>query len=440
MFLRIAACATLVAVFSAPQLAAAANTIVRMVTTLGTIDIRLYDDELAPNDEQAPKTVANFLRYAGRGDYSANGIDTNGIIIHRSIPGFVIQGGRYSYFDLGTFGLRYFHITEDPPVPNEFSLSRSNVRGRIAMAKLPDNPNSATSEWFFNVADNGGSPTTDPPGLDYQNGGFTVFGYVPDPSGMAVVDAIANVPVWNASAVFPPFDNLPLINYNPSAPIQASNLVRVTSIPNVTATRTQTDPVKRTTSAYAADVDVTLSNPNINRTVDPTISGPWLETFVPPPGKTVQFNDEISRFTMTWTTGPATRVVTLYHGANASVNGYYAYGPTSDNPSPHWYDFSYDATTGTGAEFVGNKILLHFVDNLRGDDDFTTDGSITHTGAPVLMSDIPTSSPTSVGCSIAAIPSPMTSHGDWIVVSMFLAFVALVRKRNRLDRTETARH
>jgi hypothetical protein len=75
--LRMAACAVLVAVFSLPQLALA--TIVRMETNLGIIDIELYDD-------QAPKTVANFLRYAGRGYY-------NGVIIHRSAPGFVIQGG-----------------------------------------------------------------------------------------------------------------------------------------------------------------------------------------------------------------------------------------------------------------------------------------------------------------------------------------------------------
>ncbi len=439
MDLRIVACGLLAAALSAPQLAAAANTVVHMVTTLGTIDIQLYDD-------QAPLTVTNFLRYAGRGDYSANGIDTNGTIIHRSIPTFVIQGGGYSYFDLGVFGLHYFHITEDPPVPNEFSPSRSNLRGTITMAKIDPSqpgggPDSATSEWFINLADNGGSPSTNPPGLDYQNGGFTVFGNVIDTPldpGMSVVDAIANVQVWNASSVYPPFDNLPLINYNSTTPIQASNLVLVTSIPNVTATRTQTDPVKKTTSAYAADIDVTLSNPNTNRTVDPNTSDAWLKTFTPPSGKAVQFNDEISQFTMTWTTGPASRVVTLYHGAATNVNGYYAYGPTSDNPTPHWYDFSYDGTTG--AEIVGNKVLLHFVDGQRGDDDLAVNGSITHTGAPILVTDIPTSSPTSVGCSIAATPSQMRGNSDWIVVSMFLAFVALVRRRQHRDRTEATRH
>ncbi len=96
-------------------------------------------------------TVANFLRYAGRGDYNTNGI------IHRSAPGFVIQGGGYAYEDVTSpFGLyRYFfHIPKDPPIQNEFSPSRSNVRGTIAMAKLPGNPDSATSEWFFNLADN----------------------------------------------------------------------------------------------------------------------------------------------------------------------------------------------------------------------------------------------------------------------------------------------
>ncbi len=127
--------------------------------------------------------------------------------------------------------------------------------------------------------------------------------------------------------------------------------------------------------------------------------------------------------------GPAGRVVTLYHGVNASVNRYYAYGPTPDNATPHWYDFTFDGTTG--AEIVGNKILLHFVDGQRGDNDLTVNNSITHTGAPVQETDIITSSSSSSGCSIAATPSQSTGNGDWVVVSLFLAFVALVRRRAR---------
>jgi hypothetical protein len=162
----------------------------------------------------------------------------------------------------------------------------------------------------------------------------------------------------------------------------------------------------------------------------------WLQTFTSPPGKTVHFNDEISTFTMTWTTGPSARVVTLYHGASTSVNRYYAYGPTSDNATPHWYDFTFDSTTGTGAEFVGDKILLHFVDGQRGDNDSTAN-SITHIGAPALVTDIPSTNTTNyAGCTIVALPSQSTGNADWVLISLFLAFVALVRRRAHNDRIQ----
>jgi hypothetical protein len=70
------------------------------------------------------------------------------------------------------------------------------------MAKLPGDPNSATSQWFVNLADNSGN-------LDQQNGGFTVFGRVVE---MTTVDAIAAVPTFNFGD---PFSNVPLQNFVP---------------------------------------------------------------------------------------------------------------------------------------------------------------------------------------------------------------------------------
>ena len=401
---RIANCAVITLALSTPLFAA--NTVVRMEiaygTNQGTIDIELYDD-------QAPKTVANFLRYAGRGDYSTNGF------FHRSVPGFVLQGGGYTYVDF--YGQPYYiHIPEDPPVQNEFSPSRSNVRGTIAMAKLSGNPDSATSEWFFNLADNSAN-------LDAQNGGFTVFGRVLDP-GMNVVDAIANLPVWNASGTNPAFTNIPLVNYDPNAGIgmQPSNLVMVTAIPNISSALSPLG----TLSIFTADRDMTFSSV---LTPDEATTASWLAAFNPPSHKTVHFNDGITTFTMTGVMGPTSRIVTLLYGATPRPTHYYAYGSTADNTSAHWYDFSFDGETG--AEIMDNKILLHFVDGQRGDNDLTVNNSITHTGAPALVTDVATGSSNSAGCSIAATPSQIKGNGDWILISMFLSFVTLVRGRAR---------
>lgn len=175
--------------------------IVSMQTVLGEISIELYD-------AAAPLTVVNFMNYVNSGAY-------NNTFIHRSVPGFIIQGGGYT-FDPVTVTAP--HIAVNLPVVNEFSATRSNVRGTIAMAKLGSSPDSATSEWFFNLADNSAN-------LDFQNGGFTVFGKVLG-NGMNVVDAIAALPVWNAGGVF---GNLPLRNYSGAA-ITGANLAVVTNV------------------------------------------------------------------------------------------------------------------------------------------------------------------------------------------------------------------
>jgi len=68
---------------------------------------------------------------------------------------------------------------------------------------------------------------------------------------------------------------------------------------------------------------------------------------------------------------------------------YRKYGPTPDNPSPHWYDFMYDGTTG--AEINGNEVTLHFVDGLRGDEDITVNDIIVDQGGPgQQVSNVPT--------------------------------------------------
>jgi cyclophilin family peptidyl-prolyl cis-trans isomerase len=101
----------------------------------------------------------------------------------------------------------------------------SNTRGTIAMAKMANNPNSATSEWFINLANNGGSPNN----LDTQNGGFTVFGKVVN-NTMTVVDSIAAVPRFNKGS---PFDSIPLRNYTNTNPVKVANLVTIPGVSQI---------------------------------------------------------------------------------------------------------------------------------------------------------------------------------------------------------------
>lgn len=177
----------------------ASATIVRFETVLGNIDVRLYDTK-------TPLTTQNFMNYVDDGDWD----DT---FFHRSVPGFVVQGGGFKFTDAGGVS----NVPQDPAVMNEFGLT--NVRGTIAMAKLGSGPNTATNQWFFNLADNAAN-------LDNQNGGFTVFGRVVG-TGMTVVDAIAALPRVNAGS---PFDALPVRNFVSGNPIMDANLANVTRI------------------------------------------------------------------------------------------------------------------------------------------------------------------------------------------------------------------
>jgi len=152
-----------------------ANPVACFNTNAGRFCIELFESH-------TPITTANFLSYINNDAY------TNGIF-HRSVPGFVIQGGGYKITDSAS-GKILSAVNTFPPVTNEFKIS--NTRGTVAMAKIGGNPNSATSQWFVNLADNSGPPSQ----LDTQNGGFTVFGRIIF-DGMNTIDAIEDLPVSN---------------------------------------------------------------------------------------------------------------------------------------------------------------------------------------------------------------------------------------------------
>jgi len=189
----------------------ACATTVRMDTALGPIDIELYDT-------QAPQTVSNFLNYVRRGDYERS-------FFHRLIPGFVLQGGGFRLPLVGGA----VKIPTDPPVVNEFSATRSNLRGTVAMAKLGGNPNSATNQWFVNLADNAGNCTSPQDnGLNCQNGGFTVFGRLTAPS-LAIASAIAALPIISVPGDAT-FSDLPVLVRRANNALQAGDLVLTTGV------------------------------------------------------------------------------------------------------------------------------------------------------------------------------------------------------------------
>jgi cyclophilin family peptidyl-prolyl cis-trans isomerase len=195
-------CAMALVLGSALALAAvqaqAENTLVRLHTTQGPIDLQLLDAE-------APLSVANFLAYVNAGDYQD-------VFFHRSVANFVVQGGGFRWVAGSASCCQA--VTSRGKVKNEFSAMRSNLRGTVAMAKVGSDPDSATSQWFVNLGNNAAN-------LDQQNGGFTVFARVTIPS-MAAVDRIAALPIVNAGA---PYNELPVSGWAPKTPILRSNLV-----------------------------------------------------------------------------------------------------------------------------------------------------------------------------------------------------------------------
>jgi len=155
--------------------ARAADPRVMLRTSLGDITIELYADK-------APKSVENFMQYVRDGHYK-------GTLFHRVIAGFMIQGGG--------FNAQFAETPTRAPIINEASNGLSNDAGTVAMARTSD-PNSATAQFYINVADNAG--------LNYGPGnpGYAVFGKVV--AGMDVVKKIEVVPTGPGR---PPFQDVP---------------------------------------------------------------------------------------------------------------------------------------------------------------------------------------------------------------------------------------
>ena len=135
---------------------------VQVVTSLGNFTIEL-------NAERAPLTVANFLAYVDKGQYTNT-------LIHRAVANFVIQGGG--------FNADYTPKPAPVTVVNESGNGLSNVRGSVGLARTQE-PHGGNAQFYVNLNDN---PALDP---QQTRWGYAVFGRVT--SGMDVVDRIGNV-------------------------------------------------------------------------------------------------------------------------------------------------------------------------------------------------------------------------------------------------------
>ena len=147
----------------------AKNPIVTMATSMGDIRIEL-------DAEKAPITTKNFLDYVGDGHF-------DGMIFHRVIPGFMIQGGG--------FDPQMSQKKTRAPIKNEAANGLKNVTGSIAMARTSD-VDSASAQFFINVKDNDflNHKSPSPDGF-----GYAVFGRVVE--GMEIVRSIEKVRTGN---------------------------------------------------------------------------------------------------------------------------------------------------------------------------------------------------------------------------------------------------
>ena len=155
---------------------------VLLQTSVGNITLELRSDK--------PITTTNFENLVREGKY-------DGTVFHRTMAGFMIQGGAIS--------------GSTPTIHDEIGNNNRNLPYTIAMAKTSD-PNSATSQFFINVVDNG-NLAIDQAGTKFD-AVYAVFGRVI--SGQSVVDAIANAPVSNN-----PYSGEPSVPVNPVTVIKA---------------------------------------------------------------------------------------------------------------------------------------------------------------------------------------------------------------------------
>jgi cyclophilin family peptidyl-prolyl cis-trans isomerase len=212
------------------------GTVVTFNTSQGAINVKLFDKD-------APQTVTNFLNYLEAGDY-------NNDVFHRmsnlsqtnvknppTLPYQILQGGGFTVSTNTNGSLSFSTVQAFQSIVNEFSAAHQNLIGTISMARQSA-PNSATSQFFFNLTDNTQA-------LNGSNGGgFAVFGQVVGASDVSTLQSFTttynSIDGTNANAAF---TTLPVKNYPPSG------------------TPTPVFPDKATTANLALTNSITVTQP-----------------------------------------------------------------------------------------------------------------------------------------------------------------------------------
>jgi cyclophilin family peptidyl-prolyl cis-trans isomerase len=236
---------------------AAPSDLVMVNSSLGNFYIQLFPTN-------APITVVNFLSYINAGAYQNT-------VVHRSVPGFIIQTGGY------TLDSSLSAVSTFPAITNEFGLS--NLQGTVAMALVGTNPDSATSQWFINLTNNSSI-------LDASNTAgnppFTVFGQVIG-NGMKVVNAIAALPTYSDlinstnyelnNSIFSqssPFYTMPLsgVTTNQTG-LYYANVVSITNVVTLPYCVTCSD-----TTSFSTEIqgDNVIIKPLVRNTVPATVT------------------------------------------------------------------------------------------------------------------------------------------------------------------------
>ena len=261
---------------------------------------------------------------------------------------FIVQGGGFMPVTDPTSGAvtALNPLPSYGPIQNEFSASRSNVAGTIAMAKVGNDPNSATNQWFFNVADNSSN-------LDNQNGGFTVFGQVLG-SGMQLIDAIDGLPTYNLNQYFDP-------NYS----VDGASGGPFTDVPLVAT-------VNSINNFIVVDSVTVVPPASPRASWASAVSGNWSDVRkwtggVPNAAGAIAVFNASTTAALTITLDNPRTVGALQFGNSGGANvGYTLSGSGSDNLTLNNSGSGATIAITDGSHVINAPVVL--ADNLRGDD------------------------------------------------------------------------